>query len=160
MHRMILLVALLAAFRTGLNAGDGALDRATLRGLKAFNIVIDPLDPQLEKAGLTADMLKSRIDTRLRHAGIALDTNAIEFVGLRIDSAQLSRRGPYGLCFLLAFYQPVALARDQKIRTATQTWDAHTMLVVTPKALVDASLETVDQIADQFVNAYRSVNPQ
>lgn len=158
MHRTILLVALLAVFRGGANAGDAVLDRATLGGLKAFNIVIDPLDPQLEKAGLSADALRSRIDTRLRHAGIPIDSNAIEFIGLRIDSALLPKKGPYGLCFLLAFYQPVILSRDQKIRTATQTWDVHMMLVVPPKSMVQAALDTVDQIADQFVTAYRSVN--
>jgi len=160
MHRTILLLALLTVFCGGLSAGDGNLDRATLRGLKALNIVIDPLDQQLEKAGLSADTLKARIDTRLRHAGIPIDNNAIQFVGLRIDSAMLPKKGPYGLCFLLAFYQPVILSRDQKIRTATQTWDVHTMLVVMPKSMVDAALDTVDQITDQFVTAYRSVNPQ
>jgi hypothetical protein len=159
MHRTILLVALLAVFCAGLGAGDATLDRATLRGLKAFNIVIDPLDPQLEKAGLSADTLRSRLDTRLRHAGIPLDNNAIEFVGLRIDSMLLPKKGPDALCFSLAFYQPVALSRDQKIRTATQTWDVHKMLVIPPKSLVDSALDTLDQIADQFVAAYHSVNP-
>jgi hypothetical protein len=159
MHRTTLLVVLLGVFGTSLSAGDATLDRATLRGLKAFNIVIDPLDPALEKAGVSADALRSRIDTRLRHAGIALDTNAIEFVGLRID-AMLSRRGPNGLCFSLAFYQPVALARDAKIRTATQTWDTHLMQMAPPKFMLQAAQDAVDQLADQFVTAYRSVNPQ
>jgi hypothetical protein len=158
MHRTILLVALFGVFGTGLRAGDAALDRATLRGLKAFNIVIDPLDSALEKSGLTADALRSRIDTRLRHAGIALDNNAIEFVGLRIDS-MLARKGPASLCFSLAFYQPVALARDQKIRTAAATWEVRTMQMIPPKAIVQAAQDAVDQIADQFVAAYRSVNP-
>lgn len=158
MHRTILLLTLLAVFGTGLSAGDAALDRATLRGLKAFNIVIDPLDPQLQSAGLSADVLRSRIDTRLRHAGIALDTNAIEFVGLRIDSMLSPKKGPDSLFFSLAFYQPVLLSRDQKVRTATQTWDVHMMLVVPPKTMVQSALETVDQIVDQFVAAYRSVN--
>jgi hypothetical protein len=158
MHRTFLLVALLAVFGAGLSAGDAALDRATLRGLKAFNIVIDPLDPQLEKGGLSADALRSRIDTRLRHAGIALDNNAIEFVGLRIDS-MLAKKGQDSLCFSLAFYQPVLLTRDQTIRTATATWDVHKMLVIPAKSLVDAAVDAVDQIADQFVAAYRSANP-
>jgi hypothetical protein len=158
MHRTLLLVVLPAVFHTGLNAGDAALDRATLRGLKAFNIVVDPLDPQLEKAGLSADALRSRLDTRLRHAGIALDTNAIEFVGLRIDSMLLPKKGPDSLCLSLAFYQPVILSRDQKIRTATQTWDVRMMQVVAPKSMVQSALDTVDQIADKFVAAYRSVN--
>jgi hypothetical protein len=157
MHRTILLITLLAVFGVGLSAGDAALDRATLRGLKPFNIVIDPLDPQLEKTGLNADTLRSRLETRLRHAGIPLDTNAIEFVGLRIDSV-LTKKGPYSLCFSLAFYQPVILSRDAKIRTATQTWDVRLMLVTPPKTMVPTALDTVDQIADQFVTAYRSVN--
>lgn len=158
MHRTLLLVFLLAVFGAGLSAGDATLDRATLRGLKAFNIVIDPLDPQLEKAGLSADALRSRIDTRLRHAGIALDTNAIEFVGLRVDSMLLAKKGPDGLCFSLGFYQPVLLSRDQKIRTATLTWDVHMMLMVPPRGMVQSALDAVDQIADKFVAAYRSVN--
>jgi len=157
MHRTILLVASLTILATGLGAGDATLDRATLRGLKAFNIVIDPLDPQLEHAGLSADALRSRIDTRLRHAGIALDNNAIEFVGLRVDS-MFTKKGPNALCFSLAFYQPVALARDAKIRTATETWDIHTMLLVPPKSMVDAAQDAIDQLADKFIAAYHSVN--
>jgi len=159
MYRTILLVALAAVFGAGLQAGDATLDRATLRGLKAFNIVVDPLDPQLEKAGLSADMLRSRLDTRLRHAGIALDTNAIEFVGLRVDSMLLPKKGPDALCFSLAFYQPVVLSRDAKIRTATQTWDIRTMVLAAPKSMVQSALDTIDQIADQFVAAYHSANP-
>ena len=30
-------------------AGDAELDRATMRGLKAVNVVIDRIDPQLPK---------------------------------------------------------------------------------------------------------------
>ena len=159
MARTILLVALLGVSCVGLRAGDATLDRATLRGLKAFNIVIDPIDPQLEKAGLSADALRSRLDTRLRHAGIALDNNAIEFVGLRVDATLLPKKGPDALCFSLAFYQPVILSRDAKIRTATATWDVHKMLVIAPKSLVDSAMDALDQIADQFVAAYHAVNP-
>ena len=159
MHRTPLLFALLAFLGASLSAGDGSLDRATLRGLKAFNIVVDPLDPQLEKAGLSADAIRTRIDTRLRHAGIALDSNAIEFVGLHIDAAFI-KKGPDTLSFLLGFYQPVALSRDPKIRTATQTWDVHAMILVPPKSLEDSAQDAIDKLTDQFVNAFRSVNPQ
>ena len=54
-----------------------------------------------------------------------------------------------------------ALSRDQKIRTATETWDVRTMLLVPPKGIVpQAAEDAVDQITDQFVTAFRSVNPQ
>ena len=142
-----------------LGAGDGALDRATLRGVKSLNVVIDRLDPELEKAGITQDALRARITDRLSMAGIAIDPAALEFVGLRIDSF-LARKGPASLCFSLAFYQPVLLVRDQKVRTASPTWEVSTILMVAPKPLAQSAISAADQLADQFVSAFRSVNPK
>ena len=33
-----------------------------------------------------------------------------------------------------------------------------TMLVVAPRPMVDATLNTAEQLADQFINAYQSAN--
>jgi len=140
-------------------AGDSALDRGTLRGVRAINVVIDPLGTQLEGNGLSRDMLRARIEARLQQAGIAVDPKAVEFLGLRVDSV-LARKGPQGLCLSLGFYQRVVLARDQSIRTATQTWDVSTMLLVAPKPMMEAALNTAEQLADQFVIAYQSANPR
>ena len=159
MQRIPVLLTLFLAAPAVLPGGDATLDRATLRGVKTVNVVIDRLSPELETRGVTQKALRSRIEERLRSAGIAVDPKAVEFVGLRIDS-MFSRKGPYSLCFSMSFYQPVVLARDAKIRTATQTWDVNTMLVVQPKPLVQSSLNTADQLTDQFVTAYRSVNTQ
>jgi hypothetical protein len=142
-----------------LGAGDGSLDRATLRGVKSLNVVIDRLDPELEKAGITQDTLRARIAGRLSMAGITIDPAAKEFIGLRIDSF-LARKGPDSLGFSLAFYQPVLLVRDQKVRTASPTWEVSTILMVAPKPLMQSTMNTADQLADQFVSAYQSVNPK
>ena len=141
-----------------LRAGDSNLDRATLKGLKSVNVVIDHLDPQLEEQGLTQEMLRSRVEEHLRKAAIPIDSNAREFVGMHITSMQTGK-GPYSLCFSMAFYQPVVLARDPNIRTASQTWDVNAILVVPPKPMIQSVLNTADQLADLFVNAYRFVNP-
>jgi hypothetical protein len=141
-----------------LRAGDSNIDRATLKGLKSVNVVIDHLDPQLEEQGLTQEMLRSRVEEHLRKAAIPIDSNAREFVGMHITSMQTGK-GPYSLCFSLAFYQPVTLARDPNIRTASQTWDVNAILVVPPKPMIQSVLNTADQLADLFVNAYRFVNP-
>ena len=159
MQGKILLCLSVLAAAVPLRAGDGALDRATLRGIKAVNVVVDPLNRQLEQTGLTQEMLRSKLEERLRQAGIAIDRNSNEFLGLRVDSV-LARKGPYSICFALGFYQRVLLVRDQGIRTATQTWDVNTILVVMPKPMVDGALNTAEQLADQFVTAYRFVNPK
>jgi hypothetical protein len=140
-----------------LRAGDGPLDRATLRGIKGMNVVIDHLDPDLEKAGLSQEMLRSRVEGRLRKAGIPIDGKAVEFVGLRLNSF-LARKGPDSLGFSLGFYQPVVLARDPKVRTACPTWEVQTMLLVAPKPMVQSALETADQLTDQFISAFQEAN--
>jgi hypothetical protein len=155
MHRWAFVLITLSLLR----GGDGPLDRATLRGVKAMNVVIDRLDPDLEKAGLTQDALRSRVAERLRKAGLTIDPKALEFVGLRVGSF-LAKKGPDSLSLSLAFYQPVVLVRDQKVRTASQTWEVETMLMVAPKPMVQSALETVDQLADQFVSAYQAANPR
>ena len=157
MHRIFLSLVCLTFFCAILTAGDAALDRATLRGVAAVNVVIDQLDPKLEQAGLTKEVLRSRIADKLRLANIMVDTNSNVFVGLRVDG-MIPKRGSDALCFALGFYQPVILSRDAKIRTATLTWDVRSMLVVAPKPMVQSALNTIEQLTDQFVSAYRSVN--
>ena len=140
-------------------AGDQALDRATLRGLKSVAIVIDRLDPELVRQGLTQAFLQSRLENRLRNSAIPLDKNAGEFVGLRVIHVR-GGRGPYALCLSVGLYQPVQLVRDRNVRTATQTWEVETVLMAEPKLLMEASLSSIDELADSLVAAWRSVNPR
>jgi hypothetical protein len=150
----LLLIALTAL---SLSAGDAPLDRATLRGLKAVNVVLDRLAPELTQEGLTQQDLQTRLETRLRDAQIPLDTTAPEFVGLRVTSVR-GNRGPFGLSFTLAAYQPVTLVRDKNVKTAAPTWDVETVVVADPKVLRQASLESVDELAGRFISAWKSVN--
>jgi len=150
---MLLLAGVLSS------AGDGPLDRATLRGLKAIGVVIDPLDAELEREGLSGEALQTQVEQRLQAAGIPIDKNAVEFVGLKIMGAQ-AKRTPVALCLDLGLYQPVILSRDKEIRTATETWGTHSVLLAQPRQVSQSSAETVDQLVQQFVDAYRSANPK
>jgi hypothetical protein len=138
-------------------ASDAALDRATLRGLKGVNIVIDPLSPALQDAGVTANLLDTHISARLERAGIPVDRKAVEFLGFRITEVR-GKRGPYALSLRAGVYQPVLLVRDHNVKTATQTWDVETVLLSEPKTLNDAVLTSVDELVDGFAAAWRSVN--
>jgi hypothetical protein len=138
-------------------AGDAALDRETLRGLKAVNVVIDPVHAELENQGIIPDDLRAQIQTQLQNAGIAVDENAREFLGVRILPAR-QKNGPYSISASLGLYQPVQLVRDAKIRTATQTWEVESVSVVQPKLLRTSSMSVVGQLVDAFIAAYQSVN--
>src|SRR5689334_13612086 len=155
----LLLAALLAAPSISEGAGDGAIDRATLRGLKEVNVVLDPLAADLLKAGLTAIDLQTRLQGRLKEAGITVNETAPEFLGLRVLAAR-DKRGPFAVAFNLGLYQPVMLVRDHNLRSATSTWEVENVVMADPKILHQAAVETVDDLAAHFIAAYRSANPQ
>jgi hypothetical protein len=140
-------------------AGDSALDRATLKGLTAVNIVVDKLDAQLEGAGITADAVRARLEDRLHAAGITVDTSKTDFVAVRMTGVR-ANKGPFAVAVTMGAYQPVVLARDKDARTATQTWEVESVLLAEPKQLYRGAMDTIDELAARFVAAYRSVNPQ
>ena len=142
-----------------LAAGDSALDRATLRGLTGVNIIVDKLDSQLQAAGVTADAVRSRLEDRLRAAGITVDTTKTDFVAVRMTDVR-DTRGPFAVAITIGAYQPVVLARDKNVKTATQTWEVETVLLAEPKQLYRGAMDSIDDLAARFVTAYRSVNPK
>jgi hypothetical protein len=157
--KLLVIAALVAIPAVTSGAGDAELDRATLRGLKAVGVVIDRIDPQLPKEGVTADVLQQRLANRLKAAGVPLVADAQEFVGIQVAAVR-GNRGPYAISITIGLYQPVIVARDPKIRTATKTWEVETILMAEPKVVRDASMESVDDLADRFAAAWRSVNPK
>jgi hypothetical protein len=166
MHsKIVLLMAVLALPPVMKAAGDAPLDRATLRGLGSLGVIIDPIDPELAKEGLTQDLLQKRIEGRLRDAGIAVDPSAPEFVGLRIlqvraQKGSFAQRPPYALCLSVGVYQPVVLVRNKDVKTATETWAVDTVLMADPKVVSREALNSVDELADRLIAAYRSANPK
>jgi hypothetical protein len=138
-------------------AGDAALDRATLRGVKAVNVVVDPVGSDIQQEGATEQALRARLQDRLRQAGIPLDSGSNEFVALRLTSVRAGR-GPYAIAVTIGLYQPVVLVRDRNIKTATQTWEVETVVLAGSKEVLRASMDSVDELAGRFVTAYRAVN--
>jgi hypothetical protein len=153
----LVLLAVLAIAPTATGAGNGDRDRATLKGLTAVSVVVDNLHDQLQAAGITPSVVRARIEDRLRSASIVVDQSKNDFVAVRMNGVR-DKRGPFALAVTLGAYQPVILSRDPKVRTATQTWEVETVLLAEPKQLYRAAMETVDELTDSFVDAYRSVN--
>ena len=157
--RLVLAAALLLLPPVTRAAGDAALDRATLKGLKAVGIVVDVIDPELQKLGITREVLITRLLARLQGKQIVIDPAAKEFVGLRITAVR-GGRGPYAAALSFALYQPVIISRDKDIRTSTQTWEIEAVLMADPKMLLTACGESADDLADRFATAYHAVNPK
>ena len=157
--RASLLIAFTIILARGAACSDAPMDRATLRGLKAVKAVVDaPASVAMDQAGITVAKLIAQMEQRLAKAGIPVDANAREFVGLRVSFAH-GRKTDYALGLTLAVYQSVTLVRDPAIKTMAETWSGESILLVPPRQLAEAMLNTVDQLVDQFVEAYRGTNP-
>ena len=141
-------------------AGDSSMDRGTLRGLKAIKVVVDPATTEMEHEGLDRQRLQSAIEQKLRDAGIQVDNDANEFLGVTLSSARGSRRGPFSVAVGLGVYQTVLLNRDKTIKSVTETWGDQRVLSTTARTLDHFVSGAVDELVDQFIRAYRSVNPQ
>jgi hypothetical protein len=155
---------LLAALALPLGAaGDAALDRATLKGVDAVNIVIDPVSEELQHQGATASALVTRLEDRLIKAGVKVDKNSSAFVALRLTSVHSGRgkfigNDQFAVAATIGLYQPVILVRDKNVRTATQTWEVETVSLADAKQVYRACMDSVDELAERFVKAWRSVN--
>jgi len=57
-------------------ATDGPTDRETLRGVKAMSVVIEDLQPAVERDGLTVVQLQTDVELRLRQSGILVENGA------------------------------------------------------------------------------------
>src|SRR5947209_3366616 len=112
--RILVSIALLAVVCPSGRASDSPIDRATLRGLKGVNIIVDPPDAELQRGGVTAKNLVTQIGQRLEKAGLPVDTKAAEFVGLHLVAAHAKKKAS-AVCLTLGLYQTVALGRDPAI---------------------------------------------
>ena len=132
-------------------------------GGTGVSVVVDTIDPELEKLGVTREVVLARLLGRLQARHITIDPSATEFVGLRITAVRghgALGQIPFAASLTLGLYQPVLLSRDHNLKTSTQTWEVETILLADSKILVTACRESADVLADRFAAAYLSVNPE
>jgi hypothetical protein len=140
-------------------ASDGPIERATLHGLKTIRVVADPPDQELQRAGVTAAKLVAIAEQRLQKAGLATDSDAVEFVGLHVTGAHAKKKMS-AVCITLGLYQNVTLVRDAKIKATVETWSGESVLLSPPEMFYEAVANTVNQLIDQFAEAFRKANPK
>ena len=164
MHQKLLLIAALLLVPHATNAaGDAPLDRATLKGLTGVAVVVDSIDPELEKLGLTREVMLARLLARMQARHIHVDPGATEFVGIRITAVRgrgSLGQNPFAVSLTLGLYQPVLLSRNHEMRTSTQTWEVESVVLADAKILLTACRESADDLADRFAAAFLAVNPE
>ena len=143
---------------------DDEAARATLKGLPGVAVGVGDLAPELADSGITTQQVQTEVEQQLRRAGLPVFSGQeagtppdMAFFAVYVTTLRHTG-GLYAYAVDLALYQAAALLRDPTPRSLT-TWTVGSI------ALVEASdrraiLTSVSQHVDQFIQAYRAVNPR
>jgi hypothetical protein len=161
-----LAVLLLLAARVA-TAGDDELSRPSLKGLKGVYVLVESLQAEAERSGLSQTSIQTDVELKLRQAGITVLTQAemLEAPGgphLYISvNTQSSQSGLlYAYSIRVALCQDVRLDRDPSIRIfSATTWFVASVGTAGRNRLRDIRDMVKDDV-DTFINAYLSVNPK
>ena len=137
----------------------------SLRGIKGVNVLIELLNPDIEKDGLKKEQIKTDVELKLRLAGIKvlneeelLNEPGQPYLHVNVNSNK-SELGFYSFSITIELNQLVLLIRDLDTIFTACTWST--------KTVGFAGVEKVGQIRDYikddvdlFINDYLFVNPK
>ncbi|OFV80454.1 MAG: hypothetical protein A2Y78_03875 [Acidobacteria bacterium RBG_13_68_16] len=159
-RRIVLTLALLLC-TVPVWAGDGPLERASLKGITSLQALIEPVQPDAERDGLPTSQLEADIELRLRRAGIKVVPLATEVLHVHVNTVKHPDGLVYAFNVSVVFYQVVVPLRDIRNQTSLPavTWSVALVGVVPTGKLRDVRAEVAD-LVDQFITAYREQNPK
>jgi hypothetical protein len=157
-------IALVAMPGTRAWAMDTEETRASLRGLPGVGILIGDLEPDIERGGVTKKQVQTTVERQLQQAGIAVLTReaaqqspGAPFLVISLSTLHHSI-GLYAYSIDVRLYQSASLVRDTTT-VSVPTWSVASVGMVGSTQL-RALVKSVDTKVEQFVRAYRTVNPR
>jgi len=141
-------------------------ERRPLAGLFGIKVVVEELNSDAERDGMTTAALQTNVEFRLRQAGIRVLTRVERYrtpgepyLYLRFTS--LNDRGLYAYCVNLQLKEIVRLDRNPSVTTSAETWHATGAVVTVGARNLHTSFQrSVREVTDQFINAYLAANPK
>lgn len=139
-------------------------ERESLRGLTGIEIVVDPLDGDIEQRGLSAAKLLQDIRQRLQKAGVKLLTERERLAGP--DTAILTVRVETLHDRIGRFFYTTDLLLSQRVTVETHGQEVSAVTwkkLGTVSTIADDNVKHLeDQVlrkVDQFIKDYLGVNP-
>lgn len=141
-----------------------ATGRDTLRGLPGVEVAVEPLPPELTRAGLSAVGIRAAVVDRLEAAGITVypsqaanPSPAKAYVYVHLNALALPRQDLVTVAVLVQVRQAVdSLASESRIVDAV-TWDAHNVVAAAAAALPALEDEILGYV-DLFVEDWQAVH--
>jgi hypothetical protein len=155
------------SFSGNVFAGTLHFGQRSLQDLKGVHIGVEPLTQNTKDAGLTKEMVKQDLESRLDKAKIKI-VSAKESLfsvpgapSLTVSVKVLETPCPgeesprYTYTIDLRLIQGVVLARDEQIALHTDTWRANDFGQIDK---LDDLRTKIKEIADEFAHSYKAAN--
>jgi hypothetical protein len=143
------------------SANDSEIERVSLTGLTTLSVVVEDLSAVAGKSGLVGSTLEAEVERRLRQAGISVTSDADAYLYVRVTVGDPGGSLPLAYVVDVSLMQAVTLPRGLRTRTPLQcpTWWVNSLGLSGNDRLRAVVTDRVGEFTDQFVRAYRSVNP-
>jgi hypothetical protein len=157
-----LVVGMVIGGSSAASAEDSQIERATLAGLTPISIVVEDLPAVVQATGLSTAAVQADAEGRLRQAGVAVTPDADAYLYVHVTAADAGPSSVVPYFVEVALMQVVTLPRGVRTTTPLQcpTWWVNRLGLVSPKLLRSSVTDRVGEFVDQFIRAYRSVNPR
>jgi len=143
-----------------------APERESLKGVDGVDIVVEPLNIEIERLGLVTLKLQQDIRLRLQQAGVRvlteherLATSTAAMLVVRVDALH-DRIGRYFYCFDLLLTQRVRLKGRDSPDVSAVTWSKSGGIALIADDNVRHIQDQVLRRVDQFIKDYLAVNPK
>jgi len=141
-------------------AGDTPQDRATLKGITGVQVVVETIDPEVERHGLTQSQVQTDLELRLTQAGIKVVSSSSASLRVNIQCMRVMLYRVYAYSLEVALQQPVRLDRNLRIsHVSAPTWSLSNSGVIPPQRVRELRSRVIEQV-DQFISAYLKQNPK
>ena len=162
---MLMGLSLLVTVTEARPTGDGD----NLKGLRGVEIVVEMSENSetlLQKDGVGESQLQTRLEVKLREAGIRVltqeqggKTPGRPYLYLNINSTKIQGNPPVAsVAIALELQEQVLLQRGKKSASAA-TWSTATVGTV-PADDVRSIYDRVGDLVDEFINDYLAANPK
>ena len=168
MNRLAYVGLIVPLCAVALLAEDDEHTRPSLSGLQAVQVVVEAFSassqPLLEARGLTVNAIRTDAELRLRKAGIRVITREerLKTPGapyLYLNAIITTGSSLWGNSIAVSLVQDVSLGRDSSIQFQTETWSVKSGGgIISPERIAQTVRNGFNDMVDQFINAYLSVN--
>ncbi len=139
--------------------------RDTLRSLPGLEVLVEPLQPELESANFSASSLARDVAKQLRAGGVTLYTSqrtnpsdAKPYLYVHINAASTATGRDYGVAVQVQLRQTLAsVVTVSRVVNAT-SWDASDVVMTTDRTLPSDVSEAVRALVARFVDDWAAVH--